>query len=61
MGPNLALEDEDLPRWKTLLQMIVGSAVAKAKLEHGPRQCLNGVCSHVETSPLGFQTPNEAI
>jgi hypothetical protein len=61
MSPDFALKHEDFPAGQALAQMVEGAAVAKAKLEHRPRQGADRLRRQVEAGPLGFQTSNETV
>jgi Peptidase family M23 len=61
MGSYLPIEDEDLAARQQFAQMIVGPAIAKAKLEHRPRQIRHRGHCEPEASALRLEPAYEAV
>ncbi len=61
MGGDAAVEDEDLPPWENLAQMVVGASVAEAELDHRARDVADQARRRGQAVALGDHAPDEGI
>src|SRR3546814_5276856 len=61
MGRNPAVEDEDLALGAAFAQVVIGTAVAEAELEHRPRKVPHQPDCQVDAVALRPQAPQDAF